>query len=263
MNISSSDITDNTVTPSTSNLRKLQYTTPSSRIPNCSTIKKTETSIKPLSVRTPTQIQSTLPSSSEITAKSKQPDGNIMTKSMNSNLPSLAFTKLSNKLKPPMNSTPVKKPSVQNEIVETCSTDLATKINQKNDKSTNIARVQPFKVEAEHTFSIPVSTTVPQQVITSNPSSDELDNEDFLKNNNEYNEELKLLNDITSEIEEDCMETNNNGYPSDKDLSTYARKIQKRFKEGMQAVKESMQFALSDEDYGSDAHFDIDHNRYN
>ena len=42
---------------------------------------------------------------------------------------------------------------------------------------------------------------------------------------------------------------NSNGYPSDKDLSTYARKIQKRFKEGMQAVKESMQFALSDEDF--------------
>lgn len=142
---------------------------------------------------------------------------------------------------------------------------------------TNIARVTPFKAEVETNKVNSASSQTPlkTEVITqSNTEQDSIDckltsyeNEDYLIINEQNSNELKPtlsmgLNVTTSTTpppifppppvldinDTHDLDSNHNGYPSDKDLSTYARKIQKRFKDGIQAVKESMQLALSDED---------------
>ena len=251
INITNNDSTtpSTVVNSSNNNIRKLQYPTfsPSSRIPNCTIVKKIETNNvkQPIAVKAANSSLNenegntqTMTSSCRQTAlKPKIPvEGNLMSKSMNSNLPNLIYSKASTSIKSAKLSTNdttlLKKPNLnQNDVKKN-----EKQLNTPCSSSSNIARVPPFKVD----------------------KNEEMTNkkDDTSTNSSEFNQEIHHLHN--DESTPNYMSPN--GYPSDKDLSTYARKIQKRFKDGIQAVKESMQFALSDEDF-SDQHQNFNDNK--
>ncbi len=236
VNNNNNDSTSNNNSTINSNIRKLQYPTisPSSKIPNCTIVKKMETSnIKPITVKSLVNENETHTQSScrQTALKPKIPvEGNLMSKSMNSNLPNLIYTKASsiNKTKLSTNDNILlKKPIVnQNDV-----TKNEKQLSNNCSSSSNIARVPPFIVDKNE--------EIPDKI------------DENTTNSSDFNQEVHLLKDLTidSSTQPTITHMSPNGYPSDKDLSTYARKIQKRFKDGMQAVKESMQFALSDEDF--------------
>jgi hypothetical protein len=194
--------------------------------------------IKPITVKSLVNENETHTQSScrQTALKPKIPvEGNLMSKSMNSNLPNLIYSKASsttNKTKLPTNDNILLKKPIVNQNDATKNEKLLT---NNCSSSSNIARVPPFIVDKNE--------EIPDK------------KDENTTNSSEFNQEIHLLKDLT--VDSSTQPTVNymspNGYPSDKDLSTYARKIQKRFKDGMQAVKESMQFALSDEDF-SDQH---------
>ena len=230
--MNSSENGDSTATTTTTSLRKLQYPTisPSSKIPNCTSVKKV--SDKPINtVKMNTQQNSminSITSSGENESKATAPtvslscrqtamkpkipvEGSLMSKSMNSNLPNLIYSKVSNKSKLSINN---------NYDMKKCMNQVDKK-NEPSSLPTNVSQLKTADTDLD--------------TKSQSDKNSEID----------YNQqELHLINDLTND------HASSNGYPNDKDLSTYARKIQKRFKDGMQAVKESMQFALSDDDFG-------------
>ena len=103
VNSNNNDSTSNNISTNNSNIRKLQYPTisPSSKIPNCTIVKKMETSnIKPITVKSLVNENETHTQSScrQTALKPKIPvEGNLMSKSMNSNLPNLIYSKASSR----------------------------------------------------------------------------------------------------------------------------------------------------------------------